>query len=102
MNEPETSHHHNSDTAAAALHDIIARQAQKLWEDYGRPADRDLEIWLEAEQQVLGADPKIGTLGRGAAPTDAVAPLHPSPLEKPRCSRSNGAAPRPTSSREKA
>jgi hypothetical protein len=39
----------------APLHDDIARCAQDLWVQYGRPADRDLAIWLEAEQRLCTA-----------------------------------------------
>jgi hypothetical protein len=37
-------------------HDEIAQQAQKLWHNYGCPAGRDSEIWLEAERK-LNEDP---------------------------------------------
>jgi hypothetical protein len=33
-------------------HDAIARQAYELWQNRGCPAGRDLELWLEAEQQL--------------------------------------------------
>jgi hypothetical protein len=33
-------------------HDEIARHARKLWHDRGCPADRDTEIWLEAEREL--------------------------------------------------
>ena len=55
-----------TDTRRKVLHDEIARRAQELWEHYGRPQDRDLEIWLEAEKQLLGADPDVKTEGEGA------------------------------------
>ena len=32
----------------------ITQRAQKIWQDYGNPAGRDIEIWLEAERQLLG------------------------------------------------
>jgi hypothetical protein len=34
-------------------HPEIARLAAQLWEKRGRPANRDEEIWLEAERQLL-------------------------------------------------
>ncbi len=37
----------------------ISRRAAELWENYGRPEGRDLEIWLEAERQLLGVDPLV-------------------------------------------
>jgi hypothetical protein len=33
-------------------HDDVARCAQELWQNYGRPTGRDLEIWLEAEKKL--------------------------------------------------
>jgi hypothetical protein len=36
--------------------ELVAERARALWEERGRPADQDLEIWLEAERQ-LGAKP---------------------------------------------
>lgn len=43
------------DTRHAPLHDDIAQCARDLWVEYGRPADRDLEIWLEAEKRLFSA-----------------------------------------------
>lgn len=37
----------------------ISRRAATLWENYGRPEGRDLDIWLEAERQLLGVDPLV-------------------------------------------
>ncbi len=37
------------------LQEDITRQARLLWQSYGEPKGRDLEIWLEAERQVLGS-----------------------------------------------
>ena len=36
-------------------HEAIAVFAAQLWEQEGRPAGRDVEIWLRAEQQLLAA-----------------------------------------------
>ena len=33
--------------------DSIRLRAHALWEAEGRPADRDLEFWLRAEQELL-------------------------------------------------
>ena len=43
-------------------HEEVARRARELWEQYGRPAGRDEQIWLEAERQLRGldlTDPKV-------------------------------------------
>jgi len=55
-----------TDVRRTPLHDEIAQQARTLWEHYGRPEGRDQEIWLEAERQLLGADPKVRKIGAGA------------------------------------
>jgi hypothetical protein len=41
-----------SGTTAHPTHEQIARRAEELWQNYGAPADRDEEIWLEAEHQL--------------------------------------------------
>jgi hypothetical protein len=33
-------------------HDQISDRAKALWEQKGRPENKDLEIWLEAEAQL--------------------------------------------------
>ena len=43
------------DANRAPLHDEIAQCARDLWVQQGQPADRDLAIWLEAEQRLLSA-----------------------------------------------
>jgi len=54
------------------LHDEIAQCARDLWVEQGRPADRDLEIWLEAEQRLLST---IQTsLGEDPVSTPAAGP----------------------------
>jgi hypothetical protein len=35
-------------------HEQISRRAEELWRQYGSPAGRDDDIWLEAERQLLG------------------------------------------------
>ena len=38
--------------ARRTKHEIRVR-ARELWEQNGRPADRDLEFWLQAEAEIL-------------------------------------------------
>jgi Protein of unknown function (DUF2934) len=38
--------------AQGSSHDLIAREAYAIWEMSGRPSDRDVEHWLEAEQRL--------------------------------------------------
>jgi hypothetical protein len=40
-------------------HDEIARRAYQLWEQRGRPQGRDLELWLEAERQIVPASKPV-------------------------------------------
>lgn len=83
-----------ADTRRKVLHDDIARRAQELWEQYGRPQERDLEIWLEAERQLLGADPAVKTEGQGSvsAPQLAESTRGETSASKP---RRTGNAPSP-------
>ena len=39
----------------APSHEDIALCAEKLWQDYGQPAGRDDDIWLEAERRLIAA-----------------------------------------------
>ena len=32
----------------------ISARAREIWEQNGRPADRDLEFWLQAESEISG------------------------------------------------
>jgi hypothetical protein len=41
-----------ADDDPAQTHELIAHRARDLWRQLGRPADRDLEIWLEAEAEI--------------------------------------------------
>lgn len=55
-----------TNTRAVPLHDEIARRAQQIWEEQGRPSGRDEEFWLKAELEVLGADQDVRVEGSGA------------------------------------
>ncbi|MDI1247395.1 MAG: DUF2934 domain-containing protein [Lacunisphaera sp.] len=48
-------------------HEEISRRAYQLWHEYGSPADRDLEIWLNAERQLTAK----AAADAPAAPTPA-------------------------------
>jgi hypothetical protein len=41
--------------AARRLKQQIRARAHELWEQHGRPAGRDVEFWLQAEEEVIGA-----------------------------------------------
>lgn len=60
-------------TRALPLHDEIAARAYELWDRSGRPAGRDVEFWLEAERQLLGADSAVKQTDVGAVSAQALA-----------------------------
>lgn len=62
-----------ADVRDVPLHDETARRAHELWEKYGRPTNRDQEIWLEAERQLLGVDPNVRKVGAGSVSAPAFA-----------------------------
>lgn len=41
--------------------DAIARRAQRLWDERGRPVGVDQEIWLEAERQLISENSAVAT-----------------------------------------
>ena len=45
-------------------HETIAARARQLWEEAGRPAGRDEEFWLRAEQELRAeaAEPSVPPL----------------------------------------
>jgi hypothetical protein len=47
----------------ATLHEDISQRAYQLWENYGCPDGRDLEIWLEAERQHGGQPSDLDAKG---------------------------------------
>lgn len=59
------------DLRTRPLQEDIAACARELWKKYGCPVGRDEQIWLEAERQLLGADPKINRVG-GPTSADAL------------------------------
>ena len=44
-----------STPALRLSHEEVASLAARNWENRGRPMGRDMEIWLEAEQQLQAA-----------------------------------------------
>lgn len=72
------------DTRELPLHDAIARQAYAIWESSGRPAGRDVGIWLEAERQVLGTDRELtGQAGSAVRSRDVAGALYPRRRPRP-------------------
>jgi hypothetical protein len=55
MQEPHSHVTLPIDTQHVPPHEDVAQCARELWVQYGKPADRDLAIWLEAEHQLLSA-----------------------------------------------
>ncbi|MBI2510662.1 MAG: DUF2934 domain-containing protein [Opitutae bacterium] len=56
----------SNQTRALPLRDEIAQRAYELWEHDGRPEGRDVDHWLSAERQLLGADPQVMQTPAGA------------------------------------
>jgi hypothetical protein len=52
--------------AATPLREEISRRAHQIWEENGSPHGRDLEFWLKAEREVLGADSSVRAVGSGS------------------------------------
>jgi Protein of unknown function (DUF2934) len=48
------------------LKEEISRRAHQLWEENGRPSGRDEEFWFKAQEQLLGADKSVRSVGTGA------------------------------------
>ncbi|MEI6391131.1 MAG: DUF2934 domain-containing protein [Verrucomicrobiota bacterium] len=63
----------------------IAALAQRLWEQAGQPAGRDLEFWLQAETVILNAPPNRapGARGTGERPVPAPAAANFAPSDHP-------------------
>lgn len=53
-------------TREIPLHDEIAKRARQLWERNGQPEGRDVEFWLTAERELLGADGDVRIEGNSA------------------------------------
>jgi len=49
----------------------ISDLARQMWEQDGRPAGRDLEYWLRAEQQVLSAPNRPTDVSSSSIPARA-------------------------------
>ena len=54
--------------------DRVRDLAYTLWEQQGRPAGRDLELWLQAERQLSEARPANGAADLAPAPKKARKP----------------------------
>ena len=64
------------------MQEDIAACARELWKKYGCPVGRDEQIWLEAERQLLGADPQVARVG-GSTSADALNQSAPPPTAGP-------------------
>jgi hypothetical protein len=70
---------------ALPLHESIATRAYELWDRYGRPPGRDVEIWLEAERQLLGTDARIADQGFGSVPAPLLRQATAAVTSEPPC-----------------
>jgi hypothetical protein len=57
------------------LHEEIAQCAQEIWLQSGKPADRDMAIWLEAEQRLHSAIPVLLEKNSCSASPTELAPV---------------------------
>jgi hypothetical protein len=51
-------------------HEEISNRAQQIWEALGRPADRDMEIWLQAERELQPSEAMATTQPASASVED--------------------------------
>ena len=72
------------DAPRQPTHDEISQRARELWESNGRPADRDQDIWLEAERQLLAETTPIAMETAKASS----APLKPATVDEAEPSKS--------------
>ncbi len=49
----KTHSSHGTHVSAQAYHDAITERAREIWRARGRPKGEDVEIWLEAEQDLV-------------------------------------------------
>lgn len=48
----------NTSGGRVATHEAITERARELWIQHGRPENCDLDIWLEAEAELLAIEQK--------------------------------------------
>ena len=60
-------------TRALPLREEVEHRAYEIWEREGRPEGRDIEHWLAAERQLLGADPQVTQIATGAVRSEDLA-----------------------------
>lgn len=60
-------------TRALPLREEVEHRAYELWEREGRPEGRDIEHWLTAERQLLGADVQVTQTPAGAVRSEDLA-----------------------------
>lgn len=60
-------------------HEAIALRAHEIWGSRGNHHGFDLEIWLEAEQQLIAGSPGGNGGAHATAPAESAPPAEPSP-----------------------
>jgi len=63
-----------ADAKCAPLHEEIAQCSRDLWVQFGKPADRNLAIWLEAEHRLLSVAKLPHGKNSGPAPSFGLPP----------------------------
>lgn len=77
MNESQSTLS-NSAALHSPTHEEISRRAEEIWEQQGRPAGRDEEIWLEAER-TLSASAPAAPRASGNSADPVTQPADPAP-----------------------
>lgn len=62
-----------SQTRALPLREEVEHRAYEIWESEGRPEGREVDHWLAAERQLLGADRQITQTPTGAVRSEDLA-----------------------------
>jgi hypothetical protein len=71
--------HPNTFMSPEAYHDAISERARRIWHDRGQPQGDDVEIWLQAERELLNdglippaPPPRFDHLRTGRAAADDI------------------------------
>ena len=59
--------------------DVIARRAYEIWKTTGCPAGRDVEHWLQAEQELRAGPQNTPKFAGSRGPARSDAPVKPAP-----------------------
>ncbi len=81
MNQNSSTNPSTSAAQHGLTAEAISRRAYELWEQEGRPENRDLEHWLRAEQDLLAQQQKSTNSAGTSAPSDRPSNSDAQPLQ---------------------